>query len=116
MEDIAETLNLPNKQQILNRIKANSEQEKLMKATDLVNTVFALMETPDIQQLGVEQAVSLALEAQTNPEVREQLNNLITSYQQQAQYQQQVINQQIQSLMGQQTENPNENQQGVNNE
>lgn len=116
MEDIAETLNLPNKQQILNRIKANSEQEKLMKATDLVNTVFALMETPDIQQLGVEQAVSLALEAQTNPEVRAQLNNLITSYQQQAQYQQQVVNQQIQSLMGEQTDNPNENQQGVSNE
>ena len=60
--DIVKQMNLPNKQAVVRRLEQNTEQAQMMQATQLVQGVIQLMQNPEMQGLGIEQAVAMVMQ------------------------------------------------------
>lgn len=62
LKDIVTTLNLPNKEAVLNRISQEDQQFKIQQALQLVEGVTQLMKTPEAANIPAEQAVAMVLQ------------------------------------------------------
>lgn len=62
MLDIIDKLDIPDKQLIINRIKENTQANKVQQAIQLVNGVLQVMQTEGMENLGVEEATALVLQ------------------------------------------------------
>lgn len=63
LKDIVSTLNIPNKQAVIERVENNSQQQKLNQAVGLVQTVMELSQDPELAQMDAQQLTMLAIQA-----------------------------------------------------
>lgn len=62
IKDIINTLNIPNKQAVVERVETNSQQQKLQQAVGLVQTVMQLAQDPELAGADAQQLTMLAIQ------------------------------------------------------